>query len=72
MLLPLVPLKRECSAKPDREAVTLNSVLSSIPLGRLGQPSEVAAAVCFLLSSQAGFLTGHVLDVDGGGSLGGQ
>jgi NAD(P)-dependent dehydrogenase (short-subunit alcohol dehydrogenase family) len=47
-------------------------VLSSIPLGRLGQPSEVAAAVCFLLSSQAGFITGHVLDVDGGGSLGGR
>jgi NAD(P)-dependent dehydrogenase (short-subunit alcohol dehydrogenase family) len=37
-----------------------------IPLGRLGNPQEVAAAVCFLASEDAGFITGEVLDINGG------
>lgn len=43
--------------------------LASIPLRRLGQPAEVAAAVTFLLSAEAAFITGQILGVDGGGSL---
>ena len=46
--------------------------LASIPMGRLGQPADVAAAVTFLLSGEAGFITGQVLGVDGGGSLAGR
>ncbi|RTZ44443.1 SDR family oxidoreductase [Candidimonas sp. SYP-B2681] len=46
--------------------------LASIPMGRLGQPGDVAAAVTFLLGDEAGFITGQVLGVDGGGSLGGR
>lgn len=42
---------------------------SSIPLRRLGTGAEVAAAVCFLVSPSAGYITGQVLDVDGGYSL---
>lgn len=37
-----------------------------IPLGRLGQPSDVAEAVKFLASDGAGYITGHVLHVNGG------
>lgn len=37
-----------------------------IPLGRMGSPREVAAAIVFLASDEAGYITGHVLDVNGG------
>jgi 3-oxoacyl-[acyl-carrier protein] reductase len=39
---------------------------SRIPLGRLGTPEDVAAAVCFLASDEAAYITGHVLAVNGG------
>jgi 3-oxoacyl-[acyl-carrier protein] reductase len=39
---------------------------SSIPVGRYGRPEEVAGAVRFLLSDEAGYLTGHTLHVNGG------
>jgi 3-oxoacyl-[acyl-carrier protein] reductase len=37
-----------------------------IPLGRMGTGSDVAAAIVFLASDEAGYITGHVLDVNGG------
>jgi 3-oxoacyl-[acyl-carrier protein] reductase len=39
---------------------------SAIPLGRLGTPADVAAAVCFLASDEAAYITGQVLAVNGG------
>jgi len=41
-------------------------LLAAIPLGRLGKPEDVAAAVRFLASEDAGYITGHVLNVNGG------
>ncbi len=41
-------------------------LLSQIPLGRLGTPAEVAAAVTFLASPQAGYINGETLHVNGG------
>jgi 3-oxoacyl-[acyl-carrier protein] reductase len=37
-----------------------------IPLGRMGTPRDVASAIVFLASDEAGYITGHVLDVNGG------
>jgi 3-oxoacyl-[acyl-carrier protein] reductase len=42
------------------------AVLGSVPLGRVGRPEEIAAAVSFLVSESAGYITGQVLGVDGG------
>jgi 3-oxoacyl-[acyl-carrier protein] reductase len=41
-------------------------LLARIPLGRFGQDHEIAAAIVFLASEEAGYITGHVLDVNGG------
>ncbi len=42
------------------------TAVKQIPLGRVGSPEDVASAVCFLASEQAGYITGHVLNVNGG------
>jgi len=48
---------------PDK---AMASVLDMTPLGRLGDPMEIAAGVLYLASPSAGFITGHVLDINGG------
>lgn len=58
--------------RPDMEhlsARAAESFIAGIPLGRLTQPKDVAAAVCFLASDDAEFLTGVCLSVDGGRSI---
>ena len=48
---------------PDK---VMKAVLDLTPVGRLGDPMEIGASVLYLASPAAGFITGHVLDVNGG------
>lgn len=55
-------VERFTGGDPEREA----QVVSSEPVGRMGTPEEVAAAVVWLCSDAASFVTGHAMVVDGG------
>ena len=42
------------------------AILQKVPLGRLGEPDDIAGAVAYLASAEAKYITGQVLTVDGG------
>ena len=44
----------------------LDGEVAKIPVGRIGQPDDIAAAVAFLASDEASFITGFTLSVNGG------
>jgi len=44
----------------------MEKILAQIPMGRLGRPEEVASAVTYLVSPEAGYITGQVIDINGG------
>ncbi|HCB34534.1 MAG TPA: beta-ketoacyl-ACP reductase [Acidimicrobiaceae bacterium] len=48
----------------------LESIVAAVPLGRIAEPDEIAAAIAYLASDDAAFVTGAVLAVDGGMSMG--
>jgi NAD(P)-dependent dehydrogenase (short-subunit alcohol dehydrogenase family) len=54
----------------DKDPERKRKVLSRTPMGRLGRPEEVANAAWFLVSDEASYITGVVLPVDGGNSIG--
>ena len=78
----LMTLVKSVAAEYARDGVTANvvapalidtqlmgatrEVAGRVPVGRLGTAPEVAAAVAFLVSSEAGYITGEVLDINGG------
>lgn len=47
-------------------ADVMKGIVSKIPVGRLGEASEIARAVCFLADDAAGFITGETLSINGG------
>lgn len=44
----------------------MQKILNQIPLGRLGKTEEVAKVVCFLASDDANYITGQVININGG------
>lgn len=59
------PLVEE-NRKDERFSDIMDDFEKAIPVGRVGQPEDIAAAVCFLLSSEASFCCGSVFFIDGG------
>lgn len=55
--------------KSERQYDALKETSEGIPLGRLGTPADIAAAVAFLASPSASFITGAVLNVNGGAAM---
>jgi 2-hydroxycyclohexanecarboxyl-CoA dehydrogenase len=60
------PLLTELTADSERGAKAIEGMRRAVPMRRLGKPEEVAAAVAFLASEKAGFITGQTLSVSGG------
>jgi len=56
----------ESTAGQDPEELVRRRAAGAVPLGRTGQPEEIANAALFLLSDEASFITGAALPVDGG------
>jgi len=50
--------------------VTIAAIAESTPMGRISQPDEIAAAIVWLCSDAASYITGQVLAIDGGGLAG--
>ena len=46
--------------------VSIDEIIKMIPAGRIGQPDEVAALVCFLMTKEAAYITRQVISVNGG------
>ena len=59
-------IEKEAGTKDGMSDAELERSLSRIPLGRIGRPAEVAATIEFLLSEEAGYITGQSLHVNGG------
>jgi len=54
---------------PGREGEMFGKLSAWQPIGRMGEPSEIAALAAFLCSAEAGFITGSAYDIDGGVTL---
>jgi NAD(P)-dependent dehydrogenase (short-subunit alcohol dehydrogenase family) len=62
------PIATDMTAALSDERVA--ALAAAVPLGRIGQPDEIAAAVAFLASADAAYITGAVIPVDGGLGMG--
>jgi 3-oxoacyl-[acyl-carrier protein] reductase len=62
-------VETDMAAPALHDAEISKRVYSTIPLGRAGKPEEIAASVLFLCTAHAGFITGEILNVNGGAVL---
>lgn len=62
------PIETDMTAALTEDQVA--AMTNIVPLGRMGAPEEIAAAVAFLASESAGYITGAILPVDGGAAMG--
>ena len=60
------PMLEQIAAAGEDGARTIDAMRRAVPMRRLGKPEEIAAAVAFLASDKAGFITGQTLSVSGG------
>ena len=66
------PMLRWAIEQDPNPAALTKTLYAMHPMGRIGKPSEIAEAVCFLASSRASFVTGATLYIDGGARLWGE
>ncbi len=57
------PIKAD---EKDIQEIVKEDLFKQIPLGRIGKPSDIATAVLYLASDEAGYITGQTLTIDGG------
>ena len=62
----IAPGPTETSALEEMAGDYAREMVKSMPIKRLGKPEELASAALFLLSDEASWITGHILNVDGG------
>ena len=62
-------VETDMSAAALKDVRTRDTILNTIPLGRVATPEEIAAPILFLCTAQAGFITGEVFNVNGGAVL---
>jgi len=61
--------ERRLQGSPSERRPQLERVTAALPMGRMGEPGEVAHLVAFLASEQAGYVTGQTIEISGGGDL---
>ncbi|HMH01616.1 MAG TPA: SDR family NAD(P)-dependent oxidoreductase [Terriglobales bacterium] len=62
-------VETDMSAAALKDVRTRDTILNTIPLGRVARPEEIAGPILFLCTAQAGFITGEVFNVNGGAVL---
>ncbi len=62
----LTPIYQQAGLSPEKMKERLDRMSATVPLARLGKPEEVAGVVAFLASSDASYMTGEEIHVDGG------
>ena len=63
----VISLLEERSRREGRpQEAILSEMVANVPLGRIGEPDELASAIAFLASERSSYITGTVLAVDGG------